>query len=130
MKKLLQNFLIFNFSGALYCLIELLWRRKSHISMYILGGICFLIIYNIFSRYQNLYWPQKFLICSLVISSLELITGYILNVKMQLNVWNYSRLPFNLLGQVCLLYSVLWGFLFIPISLLTNILNKLKMLKD
>ena len=28
-----------------------------------------------------------------------------------LDVWDYSKVPFNFLGQVCVLYSVLWGFL-------------------
>ena len=28
-----------------------------------------------------------------------------------MNVWDYSGFPLNIMGQVCLLYSVLWGLL-------------------
>ena len=30
---------------------------------------------------------------------------------MSLNIWDYSDLPFNLMGQICLLFSVFWFFL-------------------
>ena len=30
---------------------------------------------------------------------------------MHMNVWDYSGFPLNIMGQVCLLYSVLWGLL-------------------
>lgn len=30
--------------GSIYVFIELVWRGYSHISMFILGGVCFVII--------------------------------------------------------------------------------------
>ena len=27
--------------GALYCLLEMLWRGYSHVSMFLVGGFCF-----------------------------------------------------------------------------------------
>ncbi len=52
---------------------------------------------------------------SAVITSIELIFGIIFNVILKKNVWDYSKLPFNLGGQVCARYSVLWGLLSILI---------------
>lgn len=55
------------------------------------------------------------LLGSAVITSIELIFGIIFNVILKKNVWDYSKLPFNLGGQVCARYSVLWGLLSILI---------------
>ena len=44
----------------------------------------------------------------MAITVTELITGLILNVWLGLNVWNYSGLPFNFMGQICLQFSALW----------------------
>ena len=46
-----------------------------------------------------------------IITTLEFITGVIVNLILNLNVWDYSLEPYNLLGQVCLAYSNLWFLL-------------------
>ena len=43
-----------------------------------------------------------------VITLAELGAGLILNVWLKLDIWDYSRLPGNLWGQVCLKYALLW----------------------
>ena len=53
----------------------------------------------------------QMLISAIIITVLEFMTGYIVNIKMGLGVWDYSELPYNIMGQVCLLYTVLWFFL-------------------
>ena len=55
---------------------------------------------------------------SLIITSVELLFGCIFNIWLKMNVWDYSRFRLNLLGQICLLYSTLWGILSIPVSVL------------
>lgn len=57
---------------------------------------------------------QMFL-SSLVITELEFLTGYIVNIKMGLSVWDYSDMPLNVAGQICLPYSLLWMLLSIVI---------------
>ena len=47
-----------------------------------------------------------------VVTGLELLTGLIVNCWLGLDVWDYSTLPANFLGQICLYYFVLW----IPLS--------------
>ena len=52
-------------------------------------------------------WLQA-LIGGSVITLAELGAGLILNVWLKLDIWDYSRLPGNLWGQVCLKYALLW----------------------
>lgn len=46
-----------------------------------------------------------------IITGLELISGIIVNIILGWNVWDYSTLPGNLLGQICPQFTVLWFFL-------------------
>ena len=38
----------------------------------------------------------------------EFWTGVLVNRVMHLGVWDYSAAPFNLLGQICLPFTLLW----------------------
>lgn len=50
-------------------------------------------------------------ISAILITVLEFITGVIVNLWLQLDVWDYSTLPYNVLGQICLPYTAIWFFL-------------------
>ncbi|WP_399324572.1 putative ABC transporter permease [Tissierella sp.] len=84
--------------------------------MFILGGLCFVLIGSI-SRYYSTS-KRSFLIYQgiscLVITILELVFGLVLNIVLKLDVWDYSNLKFNFLGQICLKYSIFWFFLSLP----------------
>ncbi len=45
---------------------------------------------------------------SLIITALEFTTGLIVNVWLKMDIWDYSNLPYNFMGQICLFYSFLW----------------------
>ncbi len=47
----------------------------------------------------------------IIVTCVEFLSGYVLNIKMGLNIWDYSNLPLNVMGQVSLLFSVFWFFL-------------------
>ncbi len=107
----MKNILIF-LTGALgYGIIEILWRGYTHPSMLLTGGICFLIIWHISGFFSYLSLFKKSLLSAFSITAVEIITGLIVNIILKLDVWDYSNLKFNILGQVSLLYSVLWFFL-------------------
>ncbi|MBQ3110381.1 MAG: hypothetical protein IJC69_04510 [Clostridia bacterium] len=109
---------LFITGGGGYCLIEILWRGYTHWSMFLLGGTCFLLLCFTFSRIYNYPLLLKAIIGGGIITAAEFITGLIVNIALKWNVWDYSASPFNLLGQICLPYSVLWVLLCIPIALL------------
>ena len=109
---MLKNLILFGIGGIMYLIVELLWRGSSHWTMFLLGGACFLIIglINEISR-KNLPLLLQMAISAIIITVLEFVTGYIVNIRMGLNVWSYYDMPYNIMGQVCLLYSVFWFFL-------------------
>ena len=91
--------------GAGYVGLELLWRRRSHGSMFFLGGLCFLMLGKLRNSRLLLPLPRS-VVGAGMITVLELATGLLVNRQHQ--VWNYCDLPFNLLGQICLPFSLLW----------------------
>ncbi|MBT9617193.1 hypothetical protein GPK43_03565 [Mediterraneibacter faecis] len=75
------------------------------------GGLCFIIcgVINEKSRCMPLVLQQ--LIAASGITVIEFIFGLILNVWLGLNMWDYSNMPGNILGQICPQFMVLWFFL-------------------
>ena len=112
MKHLFKWFVLFSLGGIFYLLIELLWRGHSHWTMFVLGGSCFLTLglINEFYDYSIPLLLQMFF-GSIIITLFEFITGCIVNLYFNMNVWSYADLPYNILGQICLPYMVLWFFL-------------------
>ena len=51
------------------------------------------------------------LIAALGITVIEFDFGLILNVWLELGMWDYSDLPGNIMGQICPQFAVLWFFL-------------------
>lgn len=57
-------------------------------------------------------------VSTIIITCLEYLTGAIVNIGLGLNVWDYSNLPLNIHGQICLYFSFVWFFVsFIAIVL-------------
>ena len=109
---MLKHGILFGLGGIFYVIIELLWRGNSHWSMFVLGGICFLIIGLINEQSRGkIPLILQMSISAVIITVLEFFTGYIVNIRLDMNVWNYSDLPYNIMGQVSLLYTILWFFL-------------------
>lgn len=99
-------------TGALgYGFLEIVWRGYTHPSMLIAGGVCLMLIKQISEYYNELSLFKKGLLSSAAITAVELIIGVIVNIKLKLNVWDYSNLPFSIIGQISLLYSFLWFLL-------------------
>lgn len=112
MKETVENAVLFCVGGIVYIVIELLWRGYSHWSMFFLGGLCFLVLGWLNERME---WETPLLLEMLLgaclITVLEFGFGYIFNIRLGLNVWDYSDMPLNIMGQVCLPYMLLWFIL-------------------
>lgn len=82
--------------------------------MGVAGGLCCVILLNIYLKH-SIPIAMVFLVNMLLISAVEMLFGCILNLKLGLAVWDYTNKRFNLYGQICLEYSLIWGALgFIP----------------
>ncbi|MBE6034009.1 putative ABC transporter permease [Aminipila sp.] len=109
MKNIGKLFILFVTGGAGYCLVELLFRHYTHMTMFAVGGVCFVLvglINELFSFDMPMRWQM--LIGGIIITAVEFISGCIINLWLDLNVWDYSDLPFNLLGQICLPFTFAW----------------------
>ena len=112
MKRKLSCFIfLFTVGGLAYNLIEVLWRGYSHWSMFFLGGTCFHLIGRIGGKLWNKGILAVSTACSAAVTAAEYVSGCVLNLRLKLNVWDYRHMFGNIQGQVCLLYSFLWGLL-------------------
>lgn len=117
---MMKHVILFTIGGSIYYGIECIYRGYSHWTMAILGGICFVLIggINEYISWDTPLWKQG-LIGSAIVTSLEFVTGCIVNLWLGWNVWDYSDTPFNILGQICIPFSIIWFF----ISLLAIIVD-------
>ena len=83
--------------------------------MLFVGGFCGLLIGSInqIPRFYNMSVWKQALIGTGIVLIIEYAAGYILNIKMGLDIWDYSDMVFNLDGQICLEFALLW-FLLMP----------------
>ena len=109
--KFLKNLLIFSIFGLTYGLIEILWRGYTHPSMVIVGGSCGLLIGLLNERNKEMNLLLQMVEGMVIVTVLEFVSGIILNLCLGLNVWDYSNMRFNLLGQVCPQFCIAWFFL-------------------
>lgn len=116
-------FLFFVGGAAYYCL-EIISRGYSHYSMFLCGGLCFIGcgILNESVKIEISLISQMVL-SSLLITTMEFITGCIVNLWLGWKVWDYSRLPYNFKGQICLIFSVVWFFLSLAAIILDDYLR-------
>lgn len=113
MKSFFKYFILFSVGGLAYMLIETLFSGSTHWTMGILSAICFILI-GLINSYFDLPLYKQMLMGTVIITALEFVAGIILNLWLHLNIWDYSALPYNILGQICLPFSILWFFLCLP----------------
>lgn len=101
---------LFCIGGLVYNIVEVLWRGYTHWSMFFAGGLCFTLIGTI-QRVCKRGLFLKCALCAAAITLVEFCCGCIVNLWLKMHVWDYSNMLLNIKGQVCALYSVLWGAL-------------------
>lgn len=126
MKRLVKAAVLAAIGGATYYGIERIFKTlvsggRTHWSMAVIGGVMFLLIGSI---NEFIPWEMPLLlqgiIGSVAITAVELLAGIYLNLYLRLGIWDYSRMPFNLWGQICLPFSLLWVLLSIVAVILDD----------
>lgn len=112
MKKFFKHFILFFIFGCIYIVTELVYRGYSHWSMFILGGICGVLIgvFNEIFSWNTPMWKQAGIGAS-IITFLEFVCGVIVNIWLKWDVWDYSNVSFNIMGQICLPFIFIWFIL-------------------
>ncbi len=114
MSRVLKLLCIWFLMGMVYFVIEGIWRipkgGDANISMLFVGGLCGLLIGSInqIPKFYNMSVFKQSLIGTGIVLVIEYIAGYILNIKMGLDIWDYSDMFFNINGQICLEFGLLW----------------------
>ena len=99
--------------------LEIGFSGSTHWTMGVLGGICFILV-GLIDTYYDLPLYKQMLLGALLITALEFAAGILLNVYLKLQIWDYSHLPLNILGQISLPFTVIWFFLSLPAILLDD----------
>lgn len=121
MKKLICKYItLLLVGGGIYVLLELIWRGRSHWTMFLLGGICFVSLgmINEVIPWNMPLWQQVF-IGACIVTGLEFFAGCIVNLWLGWSIWDYSGLSGNILGQICPQFFVLW----MPVALAAIVLD-------
>ena len=109
--KIWKKSVLFYLGGSIYMALELLWRGRTHGSMFLAGGTCFLLIGHQGELPDPLPLPARCLIGAGIVTMVELGFGLLANRSYE--VWDYRSQWGNLWGQICPIFSLLW----IPVSL-------------
>lgn len=107
--RVVRPLVLWCIGGLLYICCELLFRGHTHWTMFVVGGICFVLIgaINELVSWEMPIWQQAS-IGAVIVTAVEFVSGCIINLWLGWNVWDYSDMPLNMFGQICLPFTVIW----------------------
>ena len=111
MKYFLKYLGLLLIGGSIYCMIEVLARGFSHWTMFLVGGICFILVGIINEITPKMPLIRQMLLSAVIITSVEFISGCILNLCLGLSIWDYTDEFGNILGQICPKHTLYWFLL-------------------
>ena len=114
---------LFSLGGLAYCGLELLWRGRTHYSMFLAGGTSLLLLGKLNRAEPKLPLFLRAVVGSGIITMVELTAGLIFNRSY--TVWDYRDQWGNWLGQICPLFSLLWIGIAALVLLIYDPLEKL-----
>jgi uncharacterized membrane protein len=120
--KAAERFFSFLMGFFIYSLIEIAARGYTHWTMALTGGLVLSILYDINSR-DAVSLFKSCIAGMIIITFIEFTVGVAVNLILKWQVWDYSDMPLNVLGQICLPFSALWFLLCIPAYYLCKIIK-------
>ena len=100
--------MVFALGGAAYGLIEILFRGHTHWTMMLTGGACVTTLYLLLGWLDMQSLATAALVGAAIITFYEFAVGCLVNLRFGWNVWDYSGMAGNVLGQICPLFSLIW----------------------
>lgn len=98
-----------------YSLLEILFRGYTHWTMALTGGVVAAVLYALHAAAPPRTLLLQCLCGAVFITAIEFAVGVVDNMILGWNVWDYSNMPLNLYGQICLPFTGLWFLLCIPV---------------
>ena len=114
--------LIFIVGAAGYAGVEYLYRGYTHWTMVLTGGACLLAFYC-YTETKDTPLLVQAAAGACIVTVFEFCVGVVVNLWYGWHVWDYSREPGNLLGQICPLFSFIWFLLCLIILMLFSALD-------
>ncbi len=122
MKKLYKLLYVFVITSICGYFIEFIWTLVTrgiivNHSAVVIGpfnfayGICGVALTLLLYRFKDESYLKIFLLSFVGGSILEYIMSFGMEVVVGFTAWDYSNVPLNLNGRICLLYSIFWGAL-------------------
>ena len=93
--------------------------------MFFAGAIVLATFYYISQNIELPLWA-KCLAGMIIITAIELVFGIVFNIILKEQVWDYSNVPLNFLGQICIPFSLIW---FVLSGVAFKILEKIPSIK-
>jgi len=106
--RLKEHIIAFLTGAICYPILEIVWRGYSHWTMALTAGVAVTLIHCTFTYTKGADLWQKCVNGALIITLLELFVGYIVNLKLGWNIWDYSDKRLSFLGQICASNSAIW----------------------
>lgn len=126
-----KNAFLFLTGGTVYPALEMICRGKTDISMAAAGGLCLCLIDRVCNHtMRSSPISVKCFAGSGIITTVEFATGLLVNVALKQNVWDYSALPLNIMGQICVPFSLLWFVVTLPAMGLCGLCEKASFLAE
>ena len=117
--KLFWVFFIGSFAGviieSIYCIIQY-GHYESRVGLLygpfnLVYGIGALVLSGFLYKYRNRSKVYSFIGGFIVGSVVEYLCSFFQELLFGSTSWDYSNIPFNINGRICLLYSIFWGIL-------------------
>lgn len=108
-KNYLRQLILFIFGFCIYITIEVCFRGYSYPLMGLCGGLALIILDSLNNKIS---WDMDLIlqatIGSIVVTLMELIIGEAFLYLNLSPMWDYSNVPFNYHGVICLPFSIAW----------------------
>ena len=123
-KSAYEYHFVYCLGSVAYAATEILYRGHTHWTMVITGGVCAASIHHISKKTEGRSLTYRAFLGSGAVTLLELSVGCMVNRFLKWQVWDYSNIPLNILGQICPLFSFFWFLMCIPGVMLCDKISK------
>ena len=110
------------FGGSFYVTLEVFWRGRSHWSMFVLAAVVFIII-GLLNEVWSWNLLTQTIAGTLIATAAEFATGCIVNLWFGWDVWDYSYMPGNIMGQICPQFTLLWVVIVVVAIVLDDVIR-------
>jgi uncharacterized membrane protein len=123
-RYLVKNLVMFFVGFCVYVTIETVFRGFSYWQMGVCGGLAVVILDKINDRISwDVDTTIQCLIGSALITGMELVIGLAVKLFGLPQMWDYSNMPLNYQGVICLPFSIVWFFLSLVAIWLADAIN-------